>query len=263
MSEQLNQLDSDYRNFNESELPIPFSNRILTPNLEIEEHDGKYIARLGARIKCGKSIIFYPCPSLSHNWLIHNNRIKPLPYDTPALLSKALSAIDPDDLKFSTVLSLYRDGLENIEVHISNSIFAKANTRAKNMVLDTSVPKLHARLYPYQEQGIAWMNNTLNSIEGLILADEMGLGKTLQIISLFLLNEPTNDSPALIVCPTSLIANWRREIHKFSPTLTIQIHRGPDRTGYYKDLMRSQIVITTYDTLVNGVFQDSCRLFRS
>ncbi|MDG1163798.1 MAG: DEAD/DEAH box helicase, partial [Porticoccaceae bacterium] len=53
--------------------------------------------------------------------------------------------------------------------------------------------------------------------------------------------------------PTTLIANWKREIEKFAPSLTIQIHRGADRTGFYKDLMRSDVVITSYDTLVNDI----------
>jgi SNF2 family DNA or RNA helicase len=82
---------------------------------------------------------------------------------------------------------------------------------------------------------------------------KMGLGKTIQILALLLLNPPGNQNPALIACPTSLITNWCREIEKFAPSFTYLVHRGSNRTGYYKNLMRSDIVITTYDTLVNDI----------
>ena len=97
------------------------------------------------------------------------------------------------------------------------------------------------------------MKETLQHTGGVILADEMGLGKTMQIISLFLLDPPSNDSPALIVCPTTLIVNWCREIGKFAPSLTMLVHRGSDRTGVYTGLKRAQVVITTYDTLINDI----------
>ena len=95
------------------------------------------------------------------------------------------------------------------------------------------------------------MLSTIRHTGGLILADEMGLGKTIQIIALLLNDRPTTVKPALIICPTSLIANWRSEILKFGPDLTILIHRGSHRAGVSSGLQRAEVVITTYDTLVN------------
>jgi DNA repair and recombination RAD54-like protein len=58
-------------------------------------------------------------------------------------------------------------------------------------------------------------------INGCILADDMGLGKTLQSIALLwtLLRQGLDGTPmvkrAIIVCPTSLVANWANELKKW------------------------------------------------
>lgn len=253
MSAKVKDLSLDYREFDTEHLPCSFSNRILSPVLYIDHVGEKYTAQLGANIKKSGRINFVSCLSISHNWILDGERIKPLPYDTPDLVRAALSEENPGDLKFKMVLHLYRKGVEGMQVEITPEVFKKANTRSLGMSLESDIPKLNAKLYKYQEQGVAWMKSALDSIDGVILADEMGLGKTIQIISLLLLKEPDKESPALIVCPATLIANWCREITNFAPALTIIVHRGADRTGYFKDLMRSQIVITTYDTLVNDL----------
>jgi len=245
------ELDIDYRKFDKDNLPYAFSSSVLSPVLRIESVNGKYSALLGANVKKGNEISFIPCLSQSHNWIKDGERIKPLPYDAPLFLHEAIPDDDINHLKFSTVLTLSREGVVGINVEITPSVFEKANIRSLSMSLNSGIPKLNAKLYGYQVQGVAWINSALESVGGVILADEMGLGKTIQIISILLLKEPTNEKPALIVCTTTLIANWCREITRFAPTLTFLVHRGHNRTGFYKNLMRSQIVITTYDTLIN------------
>jgi SNF2 family DNA or RNA helicase len=115
------------------------------------------------------------------------------------------------------------------------------------------LPGLSADLFPYQARGIQWMRETLADTRGLILADEMGLGKTLQVIALLVLDPPPITSPALILCPTSLIANWVREITRFAPGLSIMVHRGALRAGTHRQLQSAHVVICTYDTLVNDI----------
>lgn len=253
MSIDWDALPRDYRQLNYSESAYALSNRILSPVLMIEKCDGKCAARLGANvIKQGKTT-FVSSPSLDHNWLLDNNRIKPLPYDVPVFVRHALVDSNPDDLKYPEILHLKKIGIEGVNIIISPEITETANSRSLSLSLPSGVPGLDAQLYPYQEHGVAWLLEATESIGGAILADEMGLGKTLQIIALFLLNRPNESHPALIVCPTTLITNWKREIEKFAPSLTIQIHRGADRTGFYKDLMRSDVVITSYDTLMNDI----------
>ncbi len=111
---------------------------------------------------------------------------------------------------------------------------------------------INAKLYKYQETGLAWLDFMSSSQCGGILADEMGLGKTLQIISLVALKiKEGSNGPFLIVAPVSLIENWRREFKKFAPQVETYIHFGASRTGYFKNLAAHQVVITAYTTLVN------------
>jgi SNF2 family DNA or RNA helicase len=70
---------------------------------------------------------------------------------------------------------------------------------------------------------------------------------------MLLLDRPELESPALIICPTTLIANWVREIAKFAPSLDLIVHRGANRARLHRELLRSRIVITTYDTLANDL----------
>ena len=110
-----------------------------------------------------------------------------------------------------------------------------------------------AQLYPYQEKGWQWLRFMKREGVGGILADEMGLGKTLQIIAL-LASEPQDDVfQSLIVCPTTLLENWRRELFKFSPQISSHIHQGSQRTGFPNDLKKYDVIITSYDTVIRDV----------
>jgi SNF2 family DNA or RNA helicase len=130
----------------------------------------------------------------------------------------------------------------------------KPGKEAAELNSDTiRIAGLEAELFPYQARGVQWMWDTVSRTGGLILADEMGLGKTLQIIALLMIDPPNPRAPALIICPTSLIANWVREIARFAPTLGVAVHRGAHRAGVVTGLQTSQVLITTYDTMVNDI----------
>ena len=245
------------RNFSDlAELPDDISLSsfgILDPALIIRTSaEGNY-ARLAARIITGGVADFIEAPSLQHNWVLHGSRVKPLPRDISSLISELFRKSDPSNLSMPDILRLKEEISEQLHLDIDPKVFCTANDESKKYEAKIDVPGLKATLYPYQAQGVSWMNHTLSKTGGLILADEMGLGKTMQIISLFLLNPPSNESPALIVCPTTLIANWDRELEIFAPSLSVMIHRGPNRTGIYTELMRANIVIITYDTLINDI----------
>ncbi len=106
------------------------------------------------------------------------------------------------------------------------------------------------KLYPYQKDGWQWLSFLWREGLGAILADEMGLGKTIQIIALLASPERDAAAPSLIVAPTTLLENWRREIAKFAPAIRTHIHQGARRTGNYRDLEPYDVVITSYDTVV-------------
>jgi non-specific serine/threonine protein kinase len=120
---------------------------------------------------------------------------------------------------------------------------------------ETAAPKhLQDILRPYQVSGFQWLNYLNDVGWGGILADDMGLGKTVQALSmLHHYNEITGGLKALVVCPTTLIYNWRNEVQKFSPSLSFHIHHGSIRDRDADELKKHQIIITTYGTLRSDI----------
>lgn len=109
---------------------------------------------------------------------------------------------------------------------------------------------LNAKPYPYQSTGIKWLNGLVNQSIGGILADEMGLGKTLQIIAVLQEEVSKGRKNNLVICPSSLMENWRREIDKFAPSVRPEIHHGSKRTGWPAELLGNDVIITTYETVL-------------
>jgi SNF2 family DNA or RNA helicase len=113
---------------------------------------------------------------------------------------------------------------------------------------------LHGQLRPYQVRGFSWMTFLRRFGLGACLADDMGLGKTAQTIT-FLLDERERlgvKAPALVVCPTSVVGNWQREINRFAPSLRVMLHRGTDRqTGpqFARAARRHDVVLTSFPLL--------------
>ncbi|UUZ91869.1 hypothetical protein LJK87_41270 [Paenibacillus sp. P25] len=96
--------------------------------------------------------------------------------------------------------------------------------------LDFAVPpSLAPVLRDYQSYGFQWLKTLAHYRFGGILADDMGLGKTVQSIA-FLVSELAEirdrERPALIVCPASVVYNWRNELRKFAPELQTVIPDG-------------------------------------
>ena len=107
----------------------------------------------------------------------------------------------------------------------------------------------HGELRPYQVRGLAWLEGLSRLGLGGILADDMGLGKTIQMIALLLhrqLKNPKEGPPTLLVCPTSLLGNWERELERFGPTLPVFVHHGNNREELPKTFKPHTIVLTTY-----------------
>jgi SNF2 family DNA or RNA helicase len=108
-------------------------------------------------------------------------------------------------------------------------------------------PTFHGELRPYQRRGFSWLAFLLDRGLGACLADDMGLGKTIQVIALLLHRKCGR--PSLLVCPTSLVGNWQREIARFAPSLSVGVHHGAERRKK-TDLTSYDLVLTTY-ALVN------------
>ncbi|MHC4220083.1 MAG: DEAD/DEAH box helicase, partial [Planctomycetota bacterium] len=109
-------------------------------------------------------------------------------------------------------------------------------------------------LRPYQKTGLSWLVFLEQFGFGACLADDMGLGKTIQLIALLLQERkgdarPGGPGPTLLVVPTSLIANWVRELKKFAPSITCHVHHGPQRQlgeTFARIAAETDVVITTY-----------------
>ena len=103
---------------------------------------------------------------------------------------------------------------------------------------------LNGTLRPYQKTGLKWLWTNISKGFGCCMADDMGLGKTIQVISLILKMKEENKlkSPVLVVCPTTLIGNWMKELQMFAPSLTAAIYHGSERQ---LDLNKD-IILTTY-----------------
>ena len=114
-------------------------------------------------------------------------------------------------------------------------------------------PSFVGTLFPYQKDGLRWLTTITSQEIGGILADEMGLGKTVQVIALFARESLEGRVPFVVVAPGTLLENWRREIARFVPALRTLMHRGHQRTGFPDELSSSDVVLTSYDTLIRDL----------
>jgi len=103
---------------------------------------------------------------------------------------------------------------------------------------------LQAELRPYQTEGILWLDRLHEWGVGGCLADDMGLGKTLQAIGILL--KYAEDGPGLVIAPSSVCANWEKEIIRFSPTLKPQILKSQNRGTTLKMLSGHDVLIVSY-----------------
>lgn len=118
-----------------------------------------------------------------------------------------------------------------------------------------SLTEVDAVLRPYQAHGITWLRERAREAEGAILADEMGLGKTVQAIAL--LATIAEEHPHLVVAPTSVVGNWKREFERFAPQIPVVVHHGPNR-HLPADLSPGTVVLTSYPLLrVEDELKDS------
>lgn len=122
---------------------------------------------------------------------------------------------------------------------------------------DAPVPALPddlaGTLREYQWQGVQWLYRRLAKEGAALLADDMGLGKTLQTLATIKLwkqhGGESAKGPALVVCPATLLGNWRDEAAKFVPDLSVLVMHGPKRKDYFEVMEVADIIITSYALL--------------
>jgi Superfamily II DNA/RNA helicases, SNF2 family len=121
-------------------------------------------------------------------------------------------------------------------------------------------------LRPYQKRGFAWLAFLKRWGLGACLADDMGLGKTVEALALLqrtynhaAQNGQAGDGPkpSLVVCPTSVVSNWKKEANRFTPDLSVLIHHGsdraPDEEAFLEQVADHTLVVTNYAILRRDV----------
>jgi superfamily II DNA or RNA helicase len=112
---------------------------------------------------------------------------------------------------------------------------------------DAEIVGIDGDLRPYQRRGVAWLQRLAELGMGGVLADEMGLGKTIMAIAL--LTSRRQDRPHLVVCPTSVVGNWERELARFAPDVPVIRHHGPERPVTRRAFKPGHVTVTSYALL--------------
>lgn len=158
-----------------------------------------------------------------------------------------------DALRLSTGDTLTLEKLPVVSFEAAGSLQQLMTTLTGNQTLaPIATPKdFQGKLRPYQAKGAGWLAFLERWGLGACLADDMGLGKTIELIA-FLLHQKEQKAltgPTLLVCPTSVLGNWEREVKRFAPTLQVAIHHGDKRASgkaFTKAVKGKDLVITSY-----------------
>lgn len=199
-----------------------------------------------------------PFVRLGHEWIA-------LPPDALRRLIERAKKAGPGGRGRATVADL---AWEELEDDVELELRAGENTERLRRLLVAlgkdrkwelvPPPKgLRAELRPYQQRGYSWLLFMRQFGLGACLADDMGLGKTLQVIALFQHEkEQRRMGTALVVCPTSVVENWRRELERFAPKLRVYVHHGPQRkqgAALTKRARGADVVLTSYGLVLRDV----------
>ena len=134
---------------------------------------------------------------------------------------------------------------ERVEFHAAGALADLVDRLARAGRAAVEPPEgLLATLRPYQRRGLSWLAQMCELGLGGCLADDMGLGKTVQVIALHLHRRPLAAGPTLVVCPTSLLGNWERELARFAPEVPVRRYHGGGR--HLAELAADEVVLVTY-----------------
>ncbi|MEN8651957.1 DEAD/DEAH box helicase [Streptomyces sp. 21So2-11] len=165
----------------------------------------------------------------------HDRKVTPIDALSAALTGHAEVDGQRVDVQASGWLAQLRDRL--------------ADPEAPGLQTVAQPAALAATLRDYQLRGLNWLHHMTSLGLGGCLADDMGLGKTITLIALHLHRQTDEQAagPTLVVCPTSLMGNWQREIERFAPGSAVRRFHGSSRS--LEDLADGEFVLTTYGTM--------------
>ncbi|MCM1106919.1 MAG: SNF2 helicase associated domain-containing protein [Blautia sp.] len=180
-------------------------------------------------------------------------------------MMEALRISPKDFVKGKMHLPLYRALYLDKMLEQNEDIYAERDKNFKKLVKEFKTVKdsdyelpaeLKDTMRNYQKYGFRWLCTLRENHFGGILADDMGLGKTLQVISVLLSDkESGGGGTALVVCPASLIYNWREEFLRFAPELTVAVLAGKkeERMALLGGYENWDVLVTSYDLLKRDI----------
>ncbi|MHC5816351.1 MAG: DEAD/DEAH box helicase [Nostoc sp.] len=161
-----------------------------------------------------------------------------------------------DALRFSTGDTQVIEKLPVVSFEASGALQELIGALTNNQALAPfpTPTGFQGQLRPYQERGAAWLSFLERWGLGACLADDMGLGKTIQFIAflLHLKKQDALENPTLLVCPTSVLGNWEREVNKFAPSLKILQYHGdkrPKGKAFLEAVKKHDLIVTSYSLL--------------
>ncbi|MDD3654617.1 MAG: DEAD/DEAH box helicase [Desulfotomaculaceae bacterium] len=188
----------------------------------------------------------------------------------PSLLRKILQYVrKKEGLPLSEILHLHlladappapeahnpeKEEAFHIELELSGQLanmVEQLNNLSSIPVVDTA-GTFQGRLRNYQRTGASWLLFLRRFGLGCCLADDMGLGKTVQWIAYLLKVKECEEQtlPSLLICPTSVLGNWKKELERFAPVLKVYLYYGPQRARgkeFSSEVAGTDLVITSYN----------------
>jgi SNF2 family DNA or RNA helicase len=159
-----------------------------------------------------------------------------------------------DALRISTGDTQLIEKLPVVDFEASGALQELLNTLTQgNQGIEPLDPPatFQGELRPYQVRGMSWLVFLQRWGLGACLADDMGLGKTIQLIAMLqhLKEQKRLQKPTLLVCPTSVLSNWEREVRRFAPNLKAVVHHGDRRlqsNAFAEAAQKQDLIITSY-----------------
>lgn len=182
------------------------------------------------------------------NWTVRELLFRELPEELSAPLEMDEEDAERDDPLFAFEMQ------RSLQDYLN-----KLNTK-KGLPPIPQPDELQAELRPYQQEGFEWLTFMRDQKFGAVLADDMGLGKTVQLISYLLYTVETLNEmqPTLIICPTSVLGNWQKELARFAPSLKVMTHYGSSRLKDedFRSMIvseRPNVILSTYGTVTQDI----------
>ncbi len=180
------------------------------------------------------------------SWTVRELLFRELPED----LSAPLEEEDADD-------ALRDDPIFALEIQQSLKAYMEQLLDKKGLPTVPIPESLQTELRPYQIEGFEWLVFMRQQGFGACLADDMGLGKTVQMIAYLLhIYEAVADytKPSIIICPTSVLGNWQKELARFAPSLIVHTHYQTNRAkdDDFKKMIsidKPHVILSTYGTV--------------